>query len=154
MAYSYVLSVSILCTDKPDLLSVKFYWNRLEFCCIFRQTVLGLHCHSLFTVALLSVRDWQKCTCFMLCNVTCLITRMWSVCFLSEVLSCVRFLSANFYTYGLFCSSWQSELENCSTETWRNICIMEESMVSVVCLCVHRNRTSSLLQGKEPKYLM
>jgi len=33
-------------------------------------------------------------------------------------------------------------------------CIMEESMVSVVCLCVRRNKTSSLIQGKETKYLM
>jgi len=37
---------------------------------------------------------------------------------LSEVLSCVRFLSA---TLLHFCSSWQSEFQNCSTETWRNI---------------------------------
>jgi len=27
-------------------------------------------------------------------------------------------------------------------------------MVSVMCLCVHRNKTSSLLQGKETKYVM
>jgi len=33
-------------------------------------------------------------------------------------------------------------------------CIVEESMVSVVCLCVHRNRTSSVIQGKETKYIM
>jgi len=25
------------------------------------------------------------------------------------------------YTYWRFCSSWQSEFQNCSTETWRNI---------------------------------
>ena len=33
-------------------------------------------------------------------------------------------------------------------------CIMEESMVSVVCLCVHRNKTSSLNTRKETKYLV
>jgi len=30
MAYSYVLTVSVMCTDKQDLLSVKFHIN--EFC--------------------------------------------------------------------------------------------------------------------------
>ena len=139
-----------------------YQWNFIEidmnFAIYFRQAVLGLHCHSHFTVALLSVRAWQKCTCVTLCNVTCLITRMWSVCFLSDTLiksvELCQVPVGHIYTYGSFCGSWQSELENCSTETWRNICIMEESMVSVVCLCVHRNRASSLLQGKETKYLM
>jgi len=30
MAYRYVLTVSIMCTDKQDLLSVKFHLNELS----------------------------------------------------------------------------------------------------------------------------
>jgi len=35
MAYSYVLTVSIMYTDKQDVLSLKFHLNGYEFCQIF-----------------------------------------------------------------------------------------------------------------------
>jgi len=67
-----------------------YQWNFIEidtiFTVFFRQTVLGLHCYSHFTVPLLSISAWQKCTYVTLCNVTCLITCMWSVCFLSDAI--------------------------------------------------------------------
>jgi len=135
----------------------KFIEIDMNFALFFRQTVWGLCCHSHFTVALLSVRAWQKCTCVTLCNVTCLITCMWSVCFLSGTLiksvEPCQVLVSHFLHLGIIVQLL-AELQYCSTETWRNICIMEESMVSVVCMCVHRNKTCSLLQGKESKYLM
>jgi len=39
MAYCYVLTVSIVCTDKQDMLSVKFHLN--EFCKIFVAEKFG-----------------------------------------------------------------------------------------------------------------
>jgi len=50
MAYSYVLIVSIMCTDKEDRLLVKFHLSRYEFCCIFAADSFGFHCYSHFIV--------------------------------------------------------------------------------------------------------
>jgi len=85
-----------------------------------QQTVLVLHCYSHFIAALLIVSAWQKCTGVTLCNVTFLITCMWSVCFLlwtGRILRC-RYIYQNSlprssscqalcYTYWRFWSSWQ-----------------------------------------------
>jgi hypothetical protein len=56
MAYYCVLTVCIMCTDKHDLLSVKFHLN--EFSQIFVADSLGLHCCSHCIVALLTVSAW------------------------------------------------------------------------------------------------
>jgi len=56
MAYCCVLTVSIMCTDKQELLSVKFHLN--EFSEIFVADSLVLHCCSHCNVALLTVSAW------------------------------------------------------------------------------------------------
>jgi len=61
MAYCCVLTVSIMCTDKQDLLLVKFHLN--EFSQIFVADSLGLYCYSHFIVALLIVMV-EMCVCY------------------------------------------------------------------------------------------
>jgi len=48
--------MSIICTDKQELLSVKFHLY--EFSQIFVADSLGLHCYSDFIVGLLTVSAW------------------------------------------------------------------------------------------------
>jgi len=56
MAYYCVRTVSIMCTDKQELLSVKFHLY--EFSQIFIADRLGLHWYSDFIVGLLTVSAW------------------------------------------------------------------------------------------------
>ena len=66
----------VKCTDKQDLLSVKFHLNGYEFQIIFAADSFGFA--LLFTVycSIVRVSASQKCTCVTVCNVTCLITCM------------------------------------------------------------------------------
>ena len=70
------------------------------------------------------------------------------------MLSYVRFLSATVYTYRSSAARGSKSSRIVVQGLEEIFCIMEESMVSVVCLCVHRDKDSSLIQGKETKYLM
>ena len=142
-----VLTLSIMCTDKQDLLSVKFHLN--EFCQIFIADSLGLHCYSYFIVALLTVSAWQKCACVTACNVARLMTCMWSVCFLSDTpiksVELCQVIVSHFVTLtedsvAPGCKSSRIVVQRIEEK----FCIMEESMVSVLCLCIQKNKTSSV----------
>jgi len=156
MAYSNALSVSIMCTDKQDLVSVKFCWNGYEFWKIFAA--------DSFVFALLftfycSIVDsaWQKCTCITVCDVTILITCMWSVCFLFRTGRILKWTYTYWKSWAVSssCQALVILTEDSAAPDSKSsrivvlrleeiFCIMEESMVSVLCLCVHKNKTSSV----------
>jgi len=68
MAYLYVLTVSIMCTDKQDLLSVKFHLN--EFSQIFVGDSFGFELLFTFYCSIVD-SAWYKCVCVLLCVMWC-----------------------------------------------------------------------------------
>ena len=83
-----------------------------------------------------------------MCDVACLITCMISVCFLSDtVIKSLELCQvvSHFVTLTDDCAAPGSHSSRIVVQRLEEkFCIMEESMVSVLCLCVHRNKTSSL----------
>ena len=74
---------------------------------------------------------------------------MRSVCFLSDTLikrlELCRVLVSHFVTLSEDCAAPGGQSSRIVVQRLEEkICIMEESMVSVVCLCVHKKKTSSV----------
>jgi len=87
--------------------------------------------------------------CVTVCNVACLITCMSSVCFLSD--TCIKSVELcqvtvrHFVTLTEDSAAPGSKSSRIVVRRLEEIfCIMEESMVSVLCLCVQKNKISSL----------
>jgi hypothetical protein len=148
-----------MCRDKQDLFSVKFHLNGYEFQIIFVADRFQFALLFTFYCSVVRVSACQKYTCVTVCNVTCLITYMWSICF---VLETGRILERTYtywkswavssscqplcYTYRSFCSSWQSQFQNCSTETWSNILWYGgEHGECYLFVCVHRKKEINIL---------
>ena len=117
MAYSYVRIVSIMCTDKQDLLLVKFHLNRSEFCCIFAADTFGFT--LLFTFYCNVVT--KLFMCWDMFNHKSIITIFSFRYMYQEPWAVICSCQPLCYTYWWFFSSLQSQFQNCSTETWRNI---------------------------------
>ena len=85
MAYSYVLAVSTVCTDKQHMYSVKFHLNDFSQIFVANSFAFAL----LYTFYCIILEIWcliEMCVCFTVCDVACLIICMLSVCFLSGTL--------------------------------------------------------------------
>ena len=90
---------------------------------------------------------------------TCLITCLLSVCFLSDTvlrsLELCQLLVSHFVTLTEDSAAPGSKSFRTVLQRLEEIfCVIEKSMVSVMCLCVHRNKISSVQQGKGTKYLI
>ena len=145
MAYCYVLTVSIMCRDKQDLLSVKF--NLSEFSQIFVSDSFGFALLFTFYCSIVQSCAWWKCACVTVCNVACLITCLWSVCFLSDTfiksLELCQVTVSHFVTLTEDSAAPGSQSSIIVVQTLEErFCIMEKSIVSVLCLCIQKNKTS------------
>ena len=141
MIYFCVLIVTIMCTDKLYLLLVKFHLNRHEFCHIFYHSFVFALLFT-FYYNVVRVSTWQKCACVTVCKVACLITCMWSVCFVSDTLikslELCQFLVSQFVTLTEDFAAPGSKSSRIVVQRLEELfCIMMDSLVSVVCLCVN-----------------